>query len=114
MTTAAEVTNKLGKVSPVGSTHTEKFPDYESESGKEQEQEQEEVQPVVDEVEPGFGTPFKNHVPPSSGTTPIGENSFNHRVHLSIRGGPNYLVQPGVKGWREESPIKLYPPTPTR
>ena len=39
------------------------------------------------------------------------ENSCNHRTHLRMLGGPDFNTQPGVKGWRESSPIKLYPPT---
>ena len=51
---------------------------------------------------------------PSSGSTPLGEHSFNHRIHLRMSGGPDLNTQPGIKGWREESPVKLYPPTPER
>ena len=69
-------------------------------------------QPVFDE--PQVVTPFKDHVPPSSGSTPLGESSFNHRIHLRMSGGPDLDTQPGIKGWREESPVKLYPPTPER
>ena len=69
-------------------------------------------QPIFDE--PQVVTPFKDHVPLSSGSTPLGESSFNHRIHLRMLGGPDFNTQPGVKGWREESPIKLYPPTPER
>ena len=57
-----------------------------------------------DEVE----TPFKKHKAPESGSTPQGEHSFNHRCHLAMSGGPDYNLQPGVAGWRKESPIKLY------
>ena len=107
MANAAQDTNNLGNTSPAGST--EVFSDYaESERGEEQEQELE--QPIFDDV--GFETPFKNHKPPTSGTTPLGESSFNHRIHLVLHGGPNYNVQEHVKGWREESPSKLYAPTP--
>ena len=106
---AAQDANNLGNASPAGSNGTEQFADYvESESGEEQEQEM--VQPIFDDV--GFETPFKDHKPPTTGTTPLGENSFNHRIHLVLAGGPNYNVQEHVKGWQEESPIKLYPPTP--
>ena len=69
-------------------------------------------QPVFDE--PQVVTPFKDHVPPSSGSTPLGEHSFNHRIHLRMSGGPDLNTQPGIKGWREESPVKLCPPTPER
>ena len=68
----------------------------------------------MEPVEPQVVTPFKEHVPPSSGSTPQGDHSFNHRVHLGMMGIRDYNTQPGVKGWREESPIKLYPPTPQR
>ena len=55
-------------------------------------------------------TPSKDHLPPSSGSTPLGESSFKHRIHLRMLGGPDFNTQPGgVKGWREESPVKLYP-----
>ena len=57
-----------------------------------------------------MATPFKDHVAPSSGSTPLGASSFNHRIHLCMMGGPDFNTQPGVKGWREESPFKLYPP----
>ena len=67
------------------------------------------AQPIFDE--PQVVTPFKDHKPPSSGSTPLGANSFNHRIHLRMLGGPDFNTQPGVKGWRESSPIKLYPPT---
>ena len=70
------------------------------------------AQPIFDE--PQVVTPFKDHVAPSSGSTPLGEHSFNHRMHLRMSGGPDLNTQPGVKGWREESPVKLYPPTPER
>ena len=76
MASAAQDNNNLGNTSPAGST--EVFSDYaESERGEEQEQELE--QPIFDDV--GFETPFKNHKPPTSGTTPLGESSFNHRIH---------------------------------
>ena len=71
-------------------------------------------QPIFDDEEPQVVTPFKDHVAPSSGSTPLGESSFNHRIHLRISGGPDFNSQPGIKGWREESPVKLYPPTPER
>ena len=72
------------------------------------------AQPKFDDEEPQVVTPFKDHVPPSSGSTPQGEHSFNHRVHLGMMGISDYNTQLGMKGWREESPIKLYPPTPQR
>ena len=53
-------------------------------------------------------TPFKKHKAPQSGSTPLGESSFNHRCHLVMHGGPDYNLQPGVAGWRKESPVKLY------
>ena len=59
-----------------------------------------------------MATPFKNHVAPSSGSTPLGASLFHHhRIHLCMMGGPDFNTQPGVKGWREESPVKLYPPS---
>ena len=72
------------------------------------------AQPKFDDEEPQVATPFKKHVAPSSGSTPLGASSFNHRIHLGMMGGPepDFNTQPGVKGWREESPVKLYPPTP--
>ena len=70
------------------------------------------AQPKFDDEEPQVATPFKDHVAPSSGSTPLGASSFNHRIHLCMMGGPDFNTQPGVKGWREESPVKLYPPTP--
>ena len=72
------------------------------------------AQPIFDDEEPQVVTPFKDHVAPSSGSTPLGESSFNHRIHLRMSGGPDLNTQPGIKGWREESPVKLYPPTPER
>ena len=68
------------------------------------------AQPKFDDEEPQVATPFKDHVAPSSGSTPLGASSFNHRIHLCMMGGPDFNTQPGV-GWREESPVKLYPPT---
>ena len=62
------------------------------------------AQPKFDDEEPQVVTPFKDHVAPSSGSTPLGESSFNHRIHLRISGGPDFNSQPGIKGWREESP----------
>ena len=69
---------------------------------------------IFDDEEPQVVTPFKDHVAPSSGSTPLGDSSFNHRIHLRMSGGPDLNTQPGIKGWREESPVKLYPPTPER
>ena len=60
-----------------------------------------------DEVE----TPFKNHKAPESGTTPAGAIICLHRYNAAARGNPRCIkaiLQPGVAGWREESPIKLY------
>ena len=65
------------------------------------------AQPKFDDEEPQVVTPFKDHVAPSSGSTPLGESSFNHRIHLRISGGPDFNSQSGIKGWREESPVKL-------
>ena len=64
------------------------------------------AQPIFDDEEPQVVTPFKDHVAPSSGSTPLGESSFNHRIHLRMSGGPDLNTQPGIKGWREESPVK--------
>ena len=61
-------------------------------------------QPKFEDMKPQVVTPFKDHVPPSSGSTPQGEHSFNHRVHLGMMGVCDYNTQPGVKGWRLESP----------
>ena len=58
-------------------------------------------------------TPFKNHIVPATGTTPCGADSYSHRLHEAIGwregvpGKKNVLWQPHIKGWREESPIKL-------
>ena len=71
-------------------------------------------QPIFDVEEPQVVTPFKDHVPPSSGSTPLGENSFNHRIHLRMLGGPDFNTQPGVKGWREVSLVKMYLTAPER
>ena len=59
------------------------------------------------------GTPFKNHIVPATGTTPCGADTYSHRLHEAIGwregvpGKKNVLWQPHIKGWREESPIKL-------
>ena len=59
------------------------------------------------------GTPFKNHVVPATGTTPAGEDPFSHRQseaagwRAGLPGKKDVLFQPGIKGWRVESPIKL-------
>ena len=65
-------------------------------------------QPDFEEEDVVVATPFKGHKAPHSGTTPLGENSFHHRVHLVLNGGPNFNLQEGVPGWRQESPIKLF------
>ena len=60
-----------------------------------------------DEVE----TPFKNHKAPESGTTPAGAIIDLHRHNAAARGNQRCIMalwQPGVAGWRQESPIKLY------
>ena len=46
------------------------------------------AQPKFDDEEPQVATPFKDHVAPSSGSTPLGASSFNHRIHLGMMGGP--------------------------
>ena len=52
------------------------------------------AQPRFDDEEPQVVTPFKDHVAPSSGSTPLGESSFNHRIHLRMSGGPDLNTQP--------------------
>ena len=60
-----------------------------------------------DEVE----TPFKNHKAPASGTTPEGAFVILHRYNSSANGCKRCkkaIEQPGVPGWHEEEPIKLF------
>ena len=57
------------------------------------------------------GTPFKNHIVPATGTTPAGAIIHLHRQDAASRGDRKAIMalwQPGVPGWREESPIKLF------
>ena len=55
------------------------------------------AQPKFDDEEPQVVTPFKKHVLPSSGSTPLGESSFNHRIHLRMLGGPDFNSQPPAR-----------------
>ena len=68
------------------------------------------AQPVFDDpASPSSDveTPFKGH-DASSGLTPHGERSFAWRINQYHFSYNNLTNQPGLKGWREESPIKLF------